>query len=64
VGQEVRPREPYDIGAWACGNGIHFFLDKKTAINYELGGVWKLIENENGGILERQITSVAVVDAE
>lgn len=46
VGKEIVPTKPYDTGAWACGDGIHFFLNKDTAINYSNGGSWKFISKQ------------------
>jgi hypothetical protein len=37
VGDVVKPVEPFDPKEIACSSGIHFFLDKETAIKYSSG---------------------------
>lgn len=35
-GETVRPREPFDTNRWnECGSGIHFFINRQEAVNYQ-----------------------------
>lgn len=72
VGKTLTPVQPYDTGAWACGDGIHFFLDKETAINYSNGGSWKFTAKPGGTsedgstytVHDDTFITAAIVDAE
>ena len=73
-GDELRPRDPYDPGAWACGSGIHFFRDKESAIHYGDGSFVRNVRvadgmGNNGDSLgnmdwQSHYVTPAIVDAE